>query len=153
VLLARVGTELLAAPREARHAGDSDATHDALAAERAAHSAIVARMHAAIDLARARHGVTVIRRQLLLERVARAATALEAADAALCQASARGTEGDLALAAHATSRLSIVAASELDSLARAEQDAERDAGITDALYAAATGAVPTRERKITEART
>lgn len=152
VLLARVGTELLAAPRDSRESRETT-THAALASARASHTALLTKLRAAIDDARARHGVTVIRRQLLLERVARAATALEAIDATLCAASERGTERDLALAAHAASRLSTVAANELDSLGRTEQDAERDAGITDALYANVTGAVPARERKVTEART
>ena len=153
VLLVRVGTELLAAPRAARTEAPAVATHAALGAERAVHAVLTGKLRTAIDEARARHGVAVIRRQLLLERVARAATALEAVDAALGAATARGTERDLALAAHAASRLSNVAAVELESLGRAEQDAERDAGITDALYAALSGASPSREQKVTEART
>ena len=81
---------------------------------------------------RARHGVTAVRHQLVLQRLAVAEISLYAATNSVLGAS---SEEQFALASHATDLLIEEATTSLDALSRADADERRALAMSEVLYA------------------
>lgn len=101
--------------------------------EAKAWNALHARFKDATGGVRAEHGVSVVRRQLVLQSVARANVALTAAFGCLLRAQARPDE--ITLARHAFEDLLIETEQHLGELARSVRDEARVHAVTDSLYA------------------
>jgi alkylation response protein AidB-like acyl-CoA dehydrogenase len=132
VLLVRVGAALLAAPAGATNPLSTAAPPGVRGLADRLRGLEVALRTEAVAL-RERLGVGAIRRQLVLQALARAAIALRAARASL------GRTEDLALACFAAEGLADEAAHWLGELSRAERTETRVKDLTDRLYGQAPG--------------
>jgi hypothetical protein len=116
VLLVRIGAARLAT-RAPLARSDDDPQLDELAR----------RLDTCLDALRSRLGIAAIRRQLVLQRVARAEMAL---------AVGRATSGDTPLGRYAITQLAAEGNQAIDSLTRAERDEDEAASIATMLYGA-----------------
>jgi len=107
-------------------------------------------LDAELAQARKRHGVGLVRRQLLLRRFAQSHALLLAASAALERARRHRGPVDEALAVSAVSHLLAEADARLSASMRGEEDTLRDRRLTDFLYEGTEHDVPPRPRAVQE---
>jgi alkylation response protein AidB-like acyl-CoA dehydrogenase len=106
------------------------------------------RFLAAVQDVRRSHGVSVVRRQLVLQTVARANIALQAAGASILRAENARDEAERALGCHAAEEFVIEAERHLVELPRAVDDESRAERVTEYLYAPWLAAqAPSQEKK------
>ncbi len=98
---------------------------------------VASRLDSAADFLRSRYGVTAVRRQTMLQGIARAEVAVAAAQATLSGPSA---SREPSLASFAVEELLAHAERHLDAIAFAEEREERVASLSDRLY----GSMPAR---------
>lgn len=133
VLLVRAGAALVATHTPLVHrleAGLAPSLRDAASAWDGA----VARLSRAIALARDAHGVSIVRRQLVLQRLAAASVDLHAAAASLARVASGSGEHRVLLASHATARLVADAERSLASIGASASEETRALAITESLY-------------------
>lgn len=133
VLLVRIGAALLAAPFDAsgRSVGVAGGPATRLACARL--DTIARTLRAETIAWRGRLGARAIRRQVLLQALARAAICLRAAEAAITRTD------DLSLACYAAETLADEATHYIDDLSRAEQRQSRVEALTDEVYGRIAG--------------
>jgi len=136
VLLVRLGTAVVAR-RPAATVRLLAPQIDELALRGAAEAwdATYDRFLSTVQDVRRRHGVNIVRRQLLLQSVARCSIALQAAAASILRASTARDDTDRLLGGHAAEDFVIEAERHLAELPRAIDDESRAARVTDLLYA------------------
>jgi alkylation response protein AidB-like acyl-CoA dehydrogenase len=136
VLLVRLGVARLASRERVTHPASHDLRDAAACAPLSACRALAARLASAIDFVRAKNGVGAVNRQTLLQRIARAHVALEAAVATLPRIAGE----DAALAAYAVDEIVAEGERHLDALPSEDAREAQTESLSERLYARVSGA-------------